>query len=102
RVNDDPVGNGREQMFAWMAVDPTDGSVNVFFYDRRDQDGLSTRLTLARSVDGGRTFVNHKVAQPPFVTSANTFFGDYLGVAAHDGRVVGVYMHFTGPRKIGL
>ena len=35
RVNNDSVHNGAEQFFQWLAVDPTDGSVNVIFYDRR-------------------------------------------------------------------
>src|SRR5438876_1189389 len=56
RVNDDPVKNGKVQFFTWMSVDPTDGSVNIVFYDRRDTDGAATRLTMARSVDGGRRF----------------------------------------------
>ncbi len=31
RVNNDPIHNGAEQFFQWLAVDPTDGSVNVSF-----------------------------------------------------------------------
>lgn len=94
RVNDDPTGNGTAQFFTWMAVDPKDGSVNVVFYDRRGHDGTWTGLTLARSVDGGRTFVNHAVAQEPFECAAEVFFGDYLGVDAYDGLVVAAYPHF--------
>src|SRR5215212_3460860 len=61
RVNDDKMKNGKEQFFTWMAVDPVDGSVNVVFYDRRDTSRAVTGLTLGRSVDGGRTFVNRKI-----------------------------------------
>ena len=32
RVNDDPVKNGRDQLFAWMAVDPAD--VDVLRFDQ--------------------------------------------------------------------
>ena len=42
RVNDDPIGNGKVQFLTWMAVDPTDGSVNVIFYDRRSGAGTQT------------------------------------------------------------
>jgi hypothetical protein len=102
RVNDDDKGNGVEQMFAWMAVDPRDGSINLICYDRRGlKDGL-TGLTLARSVDGGRTFVNHKVNQEPFSFTSGVFFGDYIGVAASQGRVVAVYTHFVGRRQLAL
>src|SRR6185369_11991821 len=61
RVNDDPIKNGKAQFFTWMSVDPADGSINVFFYDRRDGTGTQTGVTLARSVDGGKSFVNHRV-----------------------------------------
>lgn len=102
RVNDDPQGKGTEQLFAWMAVDPRDGALNVIFYDRRDLKDSQTGLTLARSVDGGRTFVNYKVDQEPFACSRAVFFGDYIGVAASQGRVVAVYSHFLDPRQLAL
>ncbi len=102
RVNDDKKGNGKEQLFVWMAVDPADGSINIVFYDRRDLDGTSTGLTLARSVDGGRTFVNHKINQPPFTCNSRVFFGDYIGIAANNGRVVAVYPHFVNNKEIAL
>jgi hypothetical protein len=102
RVNDDPVGNGKAQFFTWMAVDPVDGSVNVAFYDRRAHDGTQTAVTLARSTDGGRTFVNHPVGLPPFTPNAEVFFGDYLGIDAYGGRVVAVFPHFTGETELAL
>jgi hypothetical protein len=102
RVNDDPKANGKDQLFAWMAVDPADGSINMLFYDRRDLEGTLTGVTLARSVDGGKTFVNHRLSQPPFRCYKDVFFGDYVGVAARGGRVVGLYMHFIGRRDVAL
>jgi hypothetical protein len=102
RVNDDPQGNGKDQFFTWMAVDPIDGSVNIVFYDRRDYEGARTGLTLARSVDGGRTFVNHKINQEPFECKKVGFFGDYIGVDARGGRVVAAYMHYLDGNKLGV
>src|SRR5579871_4663130 len=51
KVNDDPVHNGAEHFFQWLAVDPTDDAVNVIFYDRR-RDPLNRKqiVVLARSV----------------------------------------------------
>ena len=95
RVNDDPVGNGAAQMFTWMAVDPADGSVNVVFYDRRGLDGTLTGVTLARSINGGRTFVNHPIDIEPFACNPDVFFGDYTGIDARDGLVIPVFMHFV-------
>lgn len=98
RVNDDAMGNGKDQFFTWMAVDPLDGSVNVVFFDRRDSDDTKTGITMARSVDGGKTFVNHKINHEPFPCVKGAFFGDYIGIDARGGRVVAMYHHFTkGP-----
>jgi hypothetical protein len=102
RVNDDAKGNGKEQFFGWMAVDPVDGSVNIAFYDRRDLPGTRTGLTLARSVDGGRSFVNHKINQEPFECQPKVFFGDYLGVDAFGGRVAVLYQYYAGPKQTAI
>src|ERR1700741_2432417 len=102
RVNDDQIKNGRVQFFTWMAVDPADGSINVIFYDRRDGTGTQTRLTLARSGDGGKTFVNHKVDLPAFSANSRVFFGDYGSVSAYEGRVVPAFMHFVEDGKLAI
>jgi hypothetical protein len=91
RVNDDPVHDGADQFFQWMAVDPKDGSVNVQFYDRRDDPAnRKTRVTLARSTDGGKTFTNYAWSDEPFATE-NAFLGDYEWLTAFDGRVYGIW-----------
>ena len=102
RVNDDPVKNGRAQFFTWMAVDPADGSINVVFYDRRDGSGTQTGVTLARSVDGGKSFVNHKVDVPLFAMNSRVFFGDYASISAYQGRVVPVFMHFVSDTSLAI
>jgi hypothetical protein len=102
RVNDDKVKNGKAQFFTWMAVDPIDGSVNIVFYDRRDTTGAMTGLTFARSIDGGKTFVNRKIDVPPFAPNNRIFFGDYSGISAYDGRVVPVFMHFVDQRNLAV
>jgi hypothetical protein len=91
RVNDDPVHDGEDQFLQWMAVDPTDGSVNVQFYDRREDPGNRlTRVTLARSTDGGRTFANYDWSDRPF-GGDDAFLGDYEWLAAYGGRVYGIW-----------
>jgi len=92
RVNDDPVHNGAEQFFQWLAVDPLDGAANVLFYDRRgDPENQKQTVTLARSTDGGQTFQNYAWSSEPF-EAEGVFFGDYTGLAALDGRVYGAWM----------
>lgn len=97
RVNNDPVHNGAEQFFQWLAVDPGDGSVNVIFYDRRrDPKNRSQIVVLARSTDGGRSFSNFAWTEDPF-EAGGVFFGDYSGVAAYGGRVYGVWTEKPAP-----
>ncbi|HUD64356.1 MAG TPA: hypothetical protein VMQ17_07255 [Candidatus Sulfotelmatobacter sp.] len=97
RVNNDPVHNGAEQFFQWLAVDPTDGSVDVLFYDRRgDPLGKKQIVVLARSTDGGRSFANYAWTDEPFEASG-VFFGDYTGLAAYGGRVYGVWVEKPQP-----
>jgi hypothetical protein len=91
RVNNDPLHNGADQFFQWLAVDPVDGSANVIFYDRRgDPKNRTQTVTLARSTDGGRAFQNYAWTTEPFEASG-VFFGDYSGIAASGGRVYGVW-----------
>jgi BNR/Asp-box repeat len=91
RVNNDAQGN--EQWFPWLVVDPIDGSVNIAYYDRGSQPGTLTDMTLARSVDGGRTFVYYKLNEQPYDLSKMGFFGDYLGLDSYGGRVAILWMH---------
>jgi hypothetical protein len=102
RVNNDKVNNGKYQFFTWMAVDPVDGSVNVVFYDRAGYDSTETGVTLARSVDGGKTFVNYKINQPAFNCNPEVFFGDYTGIDAYNGEVIPIYMYFKNKFDLGI
>src|SRR5215831_6680393 len=80
RVNSDPIHNGRDQFFQWMAVDPQSGAVNLIFYDRRT-DNVQTTVTLARSSDGGKTFQNY-TWDPEAFAAEGDFLGDYLAITA--------------------
>jgi len=91
RVNNDAVNDGAEQFFQWLAVDPVDSSVNVVFYDRRnDPRNRKQIVVLARSTDAGHTFNNYAWTDEAF-EAGGVFFGDYSGLAAYGGRVYGVW-----------
>src|SRR5262249_46474625 len=92
RGNDDTDPNGKDQVLSWLAVDPTDGAVNVLFYDRRD-DPKNSRptVTLARSIDHGRSFTNYAWTVTPS-DPMQTNHGDYIGIAALDRRVYGAWV----------
>jgi hypothetical protein len=95
RVNQDERGNGRDQFFTWMAVDPVDGSVNIVYYDRREGDGSGVQVYLARSTDGGRSFSEYRISSEPFTPRADRFFGDYNGISAYGGRVACLWTHYA-------
>ena len=91
RVNDDPLHDGADQFYQWMAVDPATGAVYVQFYDRRgDPAHQKTQITLARSTDGGQTFVNYAWTNASF-NSGGAFLGDYTWMTAYNNRVYGVW-----------
>jgi hypothetical protein len=103
KANDD-LGSATH-FFPWLAVDPTDGSVNVSWYDTRaDANNRRTQLYYARSSNGGTTFennllvtdggsswVNH-VSYSDESSLDNSFFnsnqyGDYSGIVAINRQV---------------
>ena len=97
RVNNDDIHNGSEQFFQWLAVDPTDGTVNLLFYDRRgDPRNRKQIVVLARSADAGRSFANYAWTDEPF-EAGDVFFGDYTGIAAFGGRVYGAWTEKPNP-----
>lgn len=91
RVNSDPLHDGNDQFFQWMAVDPITGAIYVQFYDRRDDPAnRKTWFTLARSTDGGKTFTNYAWTDAPF-ESQQAFLGDYTWLTAYNNKVYGVW-----------
>jgi hypothetical protein len=93
RVNSDPLHNGHDQFFQWMAVDPVNGAVELIFYDRRT-DNENTTVTLARSLDGGKTFQNYTWDGQSFDANGE-FLGDYLAITAFGNKVFGAWAHQT-------
>ena len=103
-VNDD--GGSSTQFFPWLAVDPSDGTVNLAWYDTRN-DAVANRKTqvfYARSSDGGVSVepnvllldgganFNNAVSYCDENSTDNTSFnanqyGDYSGVSAGNRQV---------------
>lgn len=92
RINDDPQGNGCDQFHPWAFVD-TDGTINVVFYDRRnDPANLLMDVYLTQSTDGGLTWsTNKRVTTVSSDPTAGLFkaglLGEYIGLTAFDGCV---------------
>ena len=85
RVNDDLSNN--QQFLTYMTIDQTNGYLYFVFYDRRNYSGDSTDVYLAVSMDGGATFINHKISDSAFVPNQGTFFGDYTNIVAYNGII---------------
>jgi hypothetical protein len=106
KVNND--GPGADQFFPWLSVDPKDGSVEVAFYDRRDNPGGNIiNLYLARSTDGGASYgANMKISSvgsdaliQSDVLGGNASqigIGDYIGLQALGGKA---YALWTDTRR---
>ena len=96
RVNSDPIHDGLDQFFQWMTVDPATGDVYVQFYDRRDDpENRRTGFTLARSTDGGNTFVNYAWEETPFESQQPAFLGDYTWLTVLNGKAYGAWTEPT-------
>lgn len=97
RVNDDLLGNGRDQFHPWIAVDEQ-GIVNLVWLDRRDDlQNLKWHVYVARSFDGGITFTPNvrisTVASNPAAgqTVAAGTIGEYIGLDALGGDLYSVW-----------
>jgi hypothetical protein len=99
RVNNDPLHNGKDQFFQWMAVDPVSGAVNLVFYDRRTDNKQAT-VTLARSTDDGKSFANYTLDPQSFEADGD-FLGDYLAITAYGNKVYAAWAHQVSDESKG-
>lgn len=94
RVNDDAPG--KQQFMSAMTIDQVTGDLYILFYDRRNYaSGNNTDVYLAISKNGGSSFINYKVNSNSFSPNDNYFFGDYLGISAHNNVIRPIWMQMT-------
>lgn len=92
RINDDAVGNGKDQFFPWIAASP-DGYIHIGWFDRReDPNGANYKEYYTFSSDHGATWAtNVAVSSAPSAPGGSGFIGDYSGIAATNGVVMPVW-----------
>lgn len=108
RVNQDPINNGRNQIFPAMRVDEN-GGINVIYIDGRNSPD-SAQCYLSRSTDGGITWQDFLVSdhkfRPKSVAGAGSGNqGDNIGITSGANKlwpvwmddVTGVYQIWTAP-----
>ncbi len=97
RINDDALGNPRDQFFPWIAV-ANDGTVRVMWGDDRldldNQGGKLYDIFMSESQDNGGSFgsnvrVTTESSDPDFDGFGGTFIGDYFGLSASGVAVWG-------------
>jgi hypothetical protein len=96
RVNQDPVGNGKDQFQPAIAITES-GQVDVSYFDRRnDPDNFFIDTYLSRSNDGGAHWTDTRVTSamsnpqvnPPIDSGGHAFYGDYQGLVADDRMAI--------------
>lgn len=87
RVNQHADGH---QFFPWIAIDQTDSTLYVVFYDQAGLSDKMTGISLAWSEDGGKTFEQRK-PDKPFKLEPKGFFGDYNNIAAHRNMIAPIW-----------
>jgi len=86
RINQDPVGNGKDQWHPALVLNEGLGALDIAFYDRRnDPNNNLTMFYLARSYDGGVTFSEFPISDTATDPSAfphwpSGSLGDYVGI----------------------
>jgi hypothetical protein len=88
RVNQDPIGNGRDQWAPKMTVDPVTGMIVISYYDRRlDPTNTRVQTWASTSMNCGLNWTDCTLSDIPPVQPVSTFgippaaqyIGDYLG-----------------------
>ncbi|MCX6165395.1 MAG: T9SS type A sorting domain-containing protein [Ignavibacteriae bacterium] len=94
RINNDSIGNGKLQCWPCVAVNDS-GNIVVLFYDSRNTPyNSAVEAWLAKSTNGGQTFINEKISSEPMATgepNTDVRFGDYISVDYKGNRVVPVW-----------
>ncbi len=96
RVNQDPINNGKIQLFPAIHVDNF-GAINIIFYDDRNTTIDSSGVFLARSEDGGNTWHEFEISdhnfQPKPITGVpQGKMGDNIGIVSTNNKLWPVWM----------
>ncbi|MEJ2196199.1 MAG: T9SS type A sorting domain-containing protein, partial [Ignavibacteriaceae bacterium] len=96
RVNQDPINNGKTQFFPAIEVDRF-GAINIIFYDDRNTTVDSSGVFLARSSDGGISWLEYEISDHNFKPApigglGQGYQGDNIDLTSTDTQIWPVWM----------
>lgn len=95
--------NFKQQFMPHFTIDQATGYLYFLYYDRKNfANGLLTDVYLTVSRDGGKTFYHHKINETSFAPHKDIFFGDYIGVSAHNGIIRPMWMQMNDKKELGV
>lgn len=97
RVNQDKTKT--HQFMSTFTIDQSDGTLHFLFYDRSTaKQPLETQVVWVSSADGAKHFNQQRISEKSFIPNPKVFFGDYIAIAAANGRVVPVWVRLDRDR----
>jgi len=105
RVNQDSLNNGKIQYFPAINVDSS-GGINIIYYDDRNTSSDSAEIMLARSTDGGITWMervasDHRFQPKPILGGNSTYQGDFISLTSTGKKLYAYWMDdFSGLYQI--
>ncbi len=95
--------NHKQQFMPHFTIDQSTGYLYFLYYDRRNHVNSNlTDVYLSVSRDGGKTFSHHKINERSFTPHKEIFFGDYIGVSAHNGIIRPMWMQMDEKKNLGV
>ena len=108
RVNQDPLNNGKNQVFPALTIDES-GGINVIYMDNRNSPD-SAQIYLSRSTNGGVNWTDYIVSDHKFLPKSVSGAGagnqgDNIGITNTNNKlfpvwnddITGVYQVWTAP-----
>ena len=92
-------GSSSHQFFPNIVIDPTTGVIYIVYYDRSKSSGNETDVWMARSDDGGESFLNFEISKKSFSPVDTVFFGDYIDIDAHSGIIYAGWMRMDDAQR---